>query len=161
MLFTYQFLILFFTILSTSFAKLYPIQLYVDSNNKTIDDHGLQTYQETNNVYWFFLNNQQARRLIYDDNTRRIYWQDNSQRRFFFKLSNNVLLTSPGDGTRIYIDYKTYRLSFNQDNRLYAVKNVGDPQNISRTRYAIKYYATNNQVPRDAIKINYLYAKFI
>ena len=39
-------------------------------------------------------------------------------------------------------------LNFRGDDKLYAVKNIGDPINYSKDHYAVKYYANKNNVPK-------------
>ena len=49
-------------------------------------------------------------------------------------------------------------LNFRGDDKLYAVKNIGDPINYSKDHYAVKYYANKNNVPKHAPKVT-VYAK--
>ncbi|CAI5756348.1 unnamed protein product [Candida verbasci] len=148
--------IVFFYLLTLAFGKLRKVQLYVDSNYQPIDNYGLYPYKETNNAYYLFLR-KQSYQLIYDDQNKYIYYQTSSQKKYYFKLQNNILQLNAGNPQKVNIGGNG-RLQFNGANKLYAVKNIGDPAGVSKKYYAVKYY---NNPPKGAYKVKYVYAKYI
>ena len=105
----------------------------------------------------FLRSSQSCPKLIYDDQNYYIYQQVDPHTRYYFGIQRNILQLSKGNPQRVVMR-RNGELNFRGDDKLYAVKNIGDPINYSKDHYAVKYYANKNNVPKHAPKVT-VYAK--
>ncbi|KGU29192.1 hypothetical protein MGS_03910 [Candida albicans P78042] len=139
-------------------GKIQNVYLYVRSQNQTVNGNGLYSVKERPGINYFFLGPpNRAQKLIYDDQNYYIYQRVDPHTRYYFGIQRNILQLSKGNPQRVVMR-RNGELNFRGDDKLYAVKNIGDPINYSKDHYAVKYYANKNNVPKHAPKVT-VYAK--
>ncbi|CAI5759372.1 unnamed protein product [Candida verbasci] len=120
------------------FAALHTIQLFVESQNEEIDGQNLIYLPETYPSYYLFIDNSTGPNSIYfyDDVKKNIYY-DNKARYYLTLDDGEILQLAPSTPLKLDIDFETGVTSFNGSDKVFAKKDISDPNGFSKDKFAI------------------------
>ncbi|KAK6453768.1 uncharacterized protein RJT20DRAFT_131193 [Scheffersomyces xylosifermentans] len=124
---------------SQALAALQNVTLWVESDNSTINGNGLSSLHEGAGINYVFLG-QNAQTLIHDDVNNWLYFIPVEPLRQYFAVENNIAQVTVAftDNT---VTFENGYLSYGGSTEgFYALLNINDPYNYSKTQKALVHY---------------------